>query len=87
MQVVDINNAQSQLVALVQSALAGEDVVITDAGKKMVRLIPVAGVASGKRVGGQWKGKIKLSEDFDSCDKEIEELFYNSKLFPDEDKK
>ncbi len=87
MQIVDINNAQSQLAALIKSAVAGEDVVISESGKEMVRLIPVV-PSSGKklpRVGGQWKGKIKISDDFDECDKEIEELFYNSKLFPDEE--
>ncbi len=86
MQIVDINNAQNQLAALIKSAVSGNDVLISTGSGAVVRLTPVA-KADAVRVGGQWKGKIKISEDFDKCDKEIEELFYNSKLFPDEDVK
>ncbi len=85
MQIIDINNAQSQLAALIKSAVAGEDIVISDSGKEMVRLIPVMPVKAEPRVGGQLRGKFTISDDFDECDKEIEELFYNSKLFPDEE--
>ena len=86
MQIVDINAAQPQLAALIHSAMAGEDVVISEKNGVMVRLTPFS-FEKAPRVGGQWAGKIKMSDDFDECDKEIEDLFYNSKLFPDEEDK
>ncbi len=87
MQIIDVTNAQPQLAALIQSAVAGHDIVISKDDGVMVRLTPISFKSSEPRVGGQWKGKIKMSDDFDECDKQIEELFYNSKLFPDEESK
>lgn len=85
MQIIDVNNATPQLAALIQSAVAGDDIVISKENGVMVRLTPFSFKGTEPRVGGQWKGKIKMSADFDECDKEIEDLFYNSKLFPDEE--
>jgi antitoxin (DNA-binding transcriptional repressor) of toxin-antitoxin stability system len=82
MQIIDINLAQPQLAALIQSAVAGEDVIISKEDGVMVRLMPVVDTA-GKRVGGQLRGQFHLSDDFGECDKEIEDLFYNSKIFPE----
>jgi antitoxin (DNA-binding transcriptional repressor) of toxin-antitoxin stability system len=48
----------------VERALRGEDVVIARAGVPVVRLVPV--VTRGKRTLGQWKGQIKMSDDFDA---------------------
>lgn len=39
---VTIHAAKTNLSRLIQAALAGEDVVIANAGKPVVRLVPVA---------------------------------------------
>lgn len=61
MQIVDINNAQNQLAALIHSAVAGEDIIISEAGKELVRLAPVV-FNTAPRVGGQLRGKFKVPE-------------------------
>jgi hypothetical protein len=39
---------------------------------------------SPRELKGNWKGKVKISEDFDKTDSEIEDLFYKSaEIFPD----
>jgi antitoxin (DNA-binding transcriptional repressor) of toxin-antitoxin stability system len=44
--------------------MKGEDVIITQAGQPMVRLVPIPADES-PRVGGQWKGRVRILEDFD----------------------
>ena len=46
------------------------------------KAIPPAPPAGKKRTFGLYKGKIKLTGAFDAADKEIAELFEDSKLFP-----
>ena len=61
---VNIDEAKSQLQDLLAQALAGEEIIITEAGKPLARLVPV--VASGKkRMAGLNRGKICMSEDSD----------------------
>jgi prevent-host-death family protein len=61
---VNMHEAKTELSKLVERALAGEDVVIARAGVPVVRLVPVA--RSGQRVLGQWRGKVKMANDFDA---------------------
>ena len=61
---VNMHEAKTDLSRLVERALAGEDVVIARAGVPVVRLVPVA--KTGQRVLGQWRGKVKLADDFDA---------------------
>lgn len=61
---VNMHEAKTELSKLVERALAGEDVVIARAGVPVVRLVPVA--RSGQRTLGQWRGKVKLADDFDA---------------------
>jgi prevent-host-death family protein len=61
---VNMHEAKTDLSRLVERALAGEDVVIARAGIPAVRLVPVQ--QTGKRRLGQWRGKVKLREDFDA---------------------
>ena len=59
-----MHEAKSKLSQLVESALMGEEVIIAKSGKPAVRLVPCK--PSKKRVFGQFKGKIKLADDFDA---------------------
>lgn len=64
---VNIYEAKSKLSALLEKALAGEEVVIARAGKPVARLTPIAqaaGSRSGVRLGGLKASSLKLSGDF-----------------------
>ncbi len=74
MEIANIQDAESRLAQLVERALRGEEVVIAQAGKPLVRLVPVARDVS-PRVGGQWKGRVRMAEDFDSLPGDLAEAF------------
>lgn len=61
---VNMHEAKTELSRLVERALAGEDVVIARAGVPVVRLVPVT--QTGKRKLGQWRGMVRMAEDFDA---------------------
>jgi len=87
MQIIDVNNATPQLAALIQSAVAGDDIVISKENGVMVRLTPFSFKGTEPRVGGQLRGMFEIADNFDEFDAELEDMFYNSKIFPDEEKK
>lgn len=72
MEIANIQDAESRLAQLVERALHGEEVVIARAGKPLARLAPVARDVS-PRVGGQWKGRGRMAEDFDSLPDDLVE--------------
>jgi prevent-host-death family protein len=74
MQTVNMHEAKSQLSALVQAVLDGEDVVIAKAGRPVVRLIPFQETRA-PREPGRLKGQIRMADDFDAVDDEIADLF------------
>jgi prevent-host-death family protein len=74
MEITNIHEAKSQLSKLVERALKGEEVIIARAGKPMVRLVPVRD-NDAPRKGGQWKGKVRIAEDFDELPEDIARAF------------
>jgi prevent-host-death family protein len=74
MRITNIHEAKSQLSKLVERALEGEEVIIARAGKPMVRLVPVRDSESPRK-GGQWKGKIRIAEDFDVLPDDVARSF------------
>jgi prevent-host-death family protein len=61
---VKIQEARTQLSRLLARANAGEEFVITKAGKPIARLVPFSG-PSCNRIGGQDRGRLQMAEDFD----------------------
>jgi prevent-host-death family protein len=64
---VNVYEAKTKLSALLDKALAGEEVVIARAGKPVARLTPIApaaGTRSGVRFGGIAPARLKLAPDF-----------------------
>jgi prevent-host-death family protein len=64
---VNIYQAKAQLSALLEKAMAGEEIIIAKAGKPIARLTPVAarnGSRSGVKRGGLKKARLKLAPDF-----------------------
>ena len=63
-RMVNAEEAKDQLPALLVLALAGNEVIITEVGKPLARLVPVTS-SKKKRVAGLNRGTIWTSEDFD----------------------
>ena len=64
METINIHKAKSTLSSLIERVLKGEKIIIAKNGKPVVTLEKIKKQA-GKRVGGQFKGKIWIAEDFD----------------------
>lgn len=74
MGTANIHDAKSQLSKLVEQAMNGEEVIIAKAGTPMVRLVPIPADHS-PREGGQWKGMVRIADDFDQLPEEIAAAF------------
>lgn len=61
---IELNKAKSQIEALIQTALDGEEVVITRNDEPVLKLVPVS-KSNIRRKAGSARGMIRMSEDFD----------------------
>jgi len=64
-QTVSVDEAQNKLQDLVAQALAGHEVIITERGTPVARMVPVVAHSKKKRVPGLNRGTISTSDDFD----------------------
>ena len=64
MQQVDISVAQAQISQLLQSALRGEEIIITRDNHPILKLIQVSSQPK-RRQRGSAKGQIWMAADFD----------------------
>lgn len=64
MKIANIHEAKTQLSKLIEAVLQGEDVIISKAGKPLVKMIPYI-PHSQPRKPGYWQGKVTMAEDFD----------------------
>lgn len=74
MEIANIHEAKTQLSKLVERALEGEEVIIARAGKPAVRLVPIRESDKPRR-GGQWKGRVRIAEDFNALPEDIARSF------------
>jgi prevent-host-death family protein len=74
MKIPNIHEAKSQLSKPVDYAMNGEEVIIAKAGRPMVRLVPIQSDHS-LRVGSQWKGRVRIADDFDTLPGDIADAF------------
>jgi prevent-host-death family protein len=72
---VNIHEAKTHFSKLVSRAENGEEIVISRAGKPVVKLVAYQEKKQPRKPGAL-KGKIWMAPDFDEYDKEIEKLFY-----------
>jgi prevent-host-death family protein len=63
-KVVNMHEAKTTLSQLVEQAENGEEVIIARAGEPVARIVALH--SSGRRKLGQWKGKVRMSDDFDA---------------------
>jgi len=76
-KVINIYDAKTQLSALVDQAVNGEDVIIARNGKPQARITSLL-PTKGKIKYGLLKGKYTVPDDFDAPNPDIEALFYGS---------
>jgi prevent-host-death family protein len=69
-----IDEAQSQLAQFIGLAEKGEEIIISQEGKPVARLIPYR-QADGPRQGGQWRGQVRIAPDFDELPPNLGEAF------------
>lgn len=81
MRSVNLAYAKAHLDQLVDEALTGEEIVISEAGTALVRLAAVP-PQRGRRFGLD-EGKIEIREDFDEPMPELERDVYGSPDDPD----
>lgn len=62
---IDVSQARERLAELVRDAARGEDVILTEGGEPVARIIPIAG-AQGPREFGSARGMIHMADDFDA---------------------
>ncbi len=74
MEIANIHEAGSQLSKLIDHALNGEEVIIARDGRPIVRLVPIHADKS-PRQGGQWKGRVRIADDFDTWPDDIAAAF------------
>ncbi len=75
MDVVNTHDAKTHLSQLLDRVANGEEIVIAKAGKPVARLVGFRS-EDRKRTGGQWKGLVRMGDDFDDpLPKEIAEPF------------
>jgi prevent-host-death family protein len=70
MKITAVQEAKTNLSQLIEAVLQGEDVIISEQGKGMVKLIPY-NCDIQPRTPGSWQGQVKMSEDFDTLPDEI----------------
>ena len=72
---VSLYEAKTHLSDLGDRASRGEEIVVTKHGKPRFKLVPVAVVQPRRGPGGSAMQGIRIADDFDAPDEEIERLF------------
>lgn len=62
---VNLYEAKTHLSDLVERAARGEEIVIAKAGEPRARLAPLARPRRARKPG-TWKGRVRISADFDA---------------------
>jgi prevent-host-death family protein len=86
MLTVNVHEAKTHLSKLLERVARGESFVIAKAGKPVAKVTPIDAPQPKKpqRIGFA-EGMFSIPDDFDTmCQQEIEDMFYNGPLFPEE---
>ena len=63
---IDIHEqTDDYLTQLIMQSVAGEEIIFESNGTTVAKLVPLKQGDKKPRRGGQWKGKVKIAEDFD----------------------
>jgi prevent-host-death family protein len=81
---VSLYDAKTHLSRLVDRAAAGEEIVITKNGVPLAKLVAAPSTRKKRRPVNAL-GITSISDDFDEPMPDLERLFYESKIFPDDE--
>ena len=70
MKITNIHEAKSHLSQLIESVLQGEEVIISKAGKPVVRLVRYEQKLEPRKPGC-WAGQVQMAADFDITPSEV----------------
>jgi prevent-host-death family protein len=70
MKRVNVQEAKTHLSRLLEEAVAGEEIIISKAGRPYVRLTPCLPEQTPRELGG-WRGRVWIADDFDETPDEI----------------
>lgn len=76
MQITNISDAKSSLSSLIAQVEKGQKIIIGKAGKPVAMLVPYRVDTSPRKLGGSWKGKVKMAADFDVLPPELAQAFH-----------
>lgn len=76
MQIINISEAKSSLSSLIAQVERGHKIIIGKAGKPVAMLVPYRPDTSPRKLGGTWKGKVKMAADFDVLPADLAEAFH-----------
>ncbi|MEL7473048.1 MAG: type II toxin-antitoxin system prevent-host-death family antitoxin [Planctomycetota bacterium] len=65
MRYINTHEAKTHLSRLLERVASGETFIIAKAGKPIARLIGYR-EDDGDRAGGQWKGRVRIGDDFEA---------------------
>jgi prevent-host-death family protein len=74
MPITNISEAKTQLSALIERVLAGEEIIIGKAGKPVARLVKFER-PEGPRRPGALRGRILIADDFDTLPEDLRTAF------------
>ncbi len=72
---IGVKQAKTDLTKLINTALEGEPVVITNHGRPLVRLVPEGPAAAQNKGYGCLKGAFEIPGNWAELDAEVEALF------------
>ncbi len=83
MKTVDIQEAASQFASFTSLLERGETILICRENKPFAEVRPVTSPQGrAQRKFGLFQGQIKVPDDFNAADLEVESLFCNGRVFP-----
>ena len=81
MQIVNTFEAKTNLSKLIARVIAGEEIIIGNAGKPVAKIVAYK-EKPAVRIPGLWKGEVWMSENFTDEDEEINRMFNDGEIFP-----
>ncbi|MBT4836091.1 MAG: type II toxin-antitoxin system prevent-host-death family antitoxin [Methylococcales bacterium] len=84
MYITNISDAKASLSHLIKTVQeTNESIIIGKAGKPIAILSAFKEDTSPRQLGGSWEGKVEISDDFNEQSEQINNIFYQSAIFPD----
>ena len=71
---INMHEAKTHLSRLVERVEAGEEIVISRAGRPVAKLVPIR-VGGRPRKPGYWRGRVAIHDDFDQLPPDVAAAF------------